>query len=170
MAVGEYVSVSSSRDTERALLEQERHELTHYPQEELKELAGLYEQRGLSRQTAIKVAQEMTIHDAFHAHATTELGIDPYNLTNPAHAAFASAISFLIGAVIPLIAIILPPASYRIPVAFVAVIIALILTGTISAKIGGANVLRAIARVVLGGVIAMAATYMIGKIFNVTGI
>lgn len=170
MAAGEYVSVSSSRDTEKALLKKEKYELEAYPSEELRELATIYEKKGLSKQTALAVAKELTAHDAFAAHVDAELHIDPNNLTNPWHAAFASAAAFLAGAVIPMIAVLLPPASVRIPFAFVAVILALIITGTVSAKIGGANVLRAVLRVVSGGALAMAITYGVGKLFNVSGL
>ncbi len=170
MAAGEYVSVSSSRDTEKALLKKEHYELQHYPKEELEELAIIYEKKGLSKQTAIQVAKELTHHDAFAAHVDAELHIDPHNLTNPWHAAFASAAAFLAGAVIPLIAVLLPDASVRVPFTFMAVILALVITGTVSAKIGGANVLRAILRVVSGGILAMAITYGVGKLFNVSGL
>jgi vacuolar iron transporter family protein len=170
MAAGEYVSVSSSRDTEKALLRKERYELEHYPEEELQELAGIYEKKGLSPETAKQAAKELTAKDAFAAHFDAELGIDPNHLANPWHAAFASASAFLIGAIIPLLAIILPPASLRLPVAFFSVILALAITGTVSAKIGGANILRAIFRVVTGGALAMIITYTVGKLFNVSGI
>jgi VIT1/CCC1 family predicted Fe2+/Mn2+ transporter len=170
MAAGEYVSVSSSRDTERALLQKEREELEKYPEEELEELAQIYEKKGLSRENALTVAQELTKNDAFAAHVDAELGIDPDNLTNPWHAALASAASFLIGASLPIVAILLPPEAYRIPITFVAVLIALVATGTISAKIGGANMQTAVLRVVAGGVLAMAVTYGIGQLFGVSGI
>lgn len=170
MAAGEYVSVSSSRDTEKALLKKERAELKLYPEEEFEELIQIYQKKGLSRQTAEKVAKELTEKDAYAAHVDAELGLDPKNLTNPWHAALASAASFLIGASLPLLAILLPPPSMRIPVAFISVIIALALTGTISAKIGDADIKRAVLRVVTGGAIAMAVTYSIGKIFMVQGI
>jgi VIT1/CCC1 family predicted Fe2+/Mn2+ transporter len=168
MAAGEYVSVSSSRDTEKALLEKERYELKNFPEEELKELAEIYEKKGLSKKTALVVAQELTDHDPIAAHFDAELGIDPDNLTNPWHAAYASAASFLVGAAIPLAAIILPPENVRIPVAFFSVIIALVITGTVSAKVGGANISKAVIRVVLGGALAMAVTYEIGRIFGVS--
>lgn len=170
MAAGEYVSVSSSRDTERALLEKEREELRDFPAQELSELAGIYEKRGLSKETAQKVADELTAHDTFAAHAEAELGIDPKNLTSPWQAAAASAASFLVGAVVPLMAILLPPASVRIPVAFISVLIALTVTGVVSARIGGAPVLKATLRVVAGGALAMAVTFGIGKLFNVSGV
>jgi VIT1/CCC1 family predicted Fe2+/Mn2+ transporter len=170
MAAGEYVSVSSSRDTEKALLDKERYELQHYPKQELMELAALYEKKGLSQKTAMIVANELTAHDPIAAHFDAELGIDPNNLTNPWHAALASSASFLVGAAIPLIAILLPPASMRVAVAFISVLIALVFTGTLSAKVGGADVIRATVRVVVGGALAMVVTYSIGKFFGVSGI
>ncbi len=170
MAAGEYVSVSSSRDTEKALLEKERFELKNYPKEELEELAHLYEKKGLSASTAHLVAKELTAHDAFAAHVDVELGIDPDNLTNPWHAAFASALSFLAGALIPLIAILLPAEALRIPITFISVVIALIITGVLSAKAGEANVLKAVIRVVIGGAVAMVVTYGIGRLVGVAGI
>ncbi len=168
MAAGEYVSVSSSRDTEKALLNKELDELRDHPVQELQELATIYEEKGLSKDTALLVAQELTKHDAFAAHVDAELGIDPGNLTNPWHAAFASALSFLVGASIPLFAILLPPDGLRVPVTFLSVLCALIITGALSAKAGGANMMRAIVRVVTGGAFAMAVTYGIGKLFGVS--
>lgn len=170
MAVGEYVSVSSQRDTERALLAKERHELATVPEAELAELATIYEAKGLSKATAFTVAAELTAHDAFAAHAEAELHIDPNQLTNPWHAAYASALAFLAGAIIPLIAIVAPPASLRIPVTFAAVLAALVITGSLSAHIGGANKMRATLRVVVGGALAMAITFGIGKAFGVVGL
>lgn len=170
MAAGEYVSVSSSRDTEKSLLEQEKYEIKNFPEEELKELAQIYEKKGLSKKTAKQVAEELSAKDVLAAHFDAELGIDPNNLTNPWHAAFASALAFLIGAIIPTLAILLPPENYRIPFAFVAIVVALVLNGVISAKISEASVSRAVLRVVTGGVLAMAVTYGIGRLFNVSGI
>lgn len=170
MAAGEYVSVSSSRDTERALLRKERYELKNHPEEELEELISIYHSKGLSKKTARIVAVELTKRDAFAAHVDAELGIDPHNLTNPWHAAFASAFSFLAGAIIPLVAILLPPEQLRIPFAFVSVIFSLILVGVLSAKVGGAQIKTAVIRVVFGGAIAMIVTYGIGRLFGVAGI
>lgn len=170
MASGEYVSVSSSRDTEEALLRKEQNELNVYPEQELAELADIYEKKGLSRQTALTVAKELTAKDPFKAHVDAELGIDPENLTNPWHAAFASAASFLVGAVIPLIAILLPPVNLRIPVAFISVIFALAISGILSASAGGAHIMKATARIVIGGIIAMAVTYSLGRLFGTNGI
>jgi VIT1/CCC1 family predicted Fe2+/Mn2+ transporter len=168
MAMGEYVSVSSQRDTEKALLDKERYELKHYADSELDELTGLYEKKGLKKETARTVAEELTAHDVFAAHVDAELGIDPTNLTNPVQAAFASAASFSVGAVIPLLAILLAPAATRITITFSAVLVALILTGYLSAKVSGAKPLRVILRTTLGGVIAMAITFGIGRLFDVS--
>ena len=170
MAVGEYVSVSSSRDIEKSLLAKERFEHAHYPEEELKELTQIYQDKGLSEKTAKIVAEELSAKDPVAAHFDAELRLDPENLTNPWHAAFASALSFLLGGLVPLIAISLPSQSLRVPFAFVAVAVALVLTGILSAKAGGANVLRAVARVAIGGILAMVVTYGIGHLFKVSGI
>jgi VIT1/CCC1 family predicted Fe2+/Mn2+ transporter len=170
MAVGEYVSVSSQRDTEKALIEKERRELETEPDKELEELTEIYEAKGLSRPTATIVAKELTAHDAFAAHLEAELHIDPANLTNPWHAAYASAASFFAGAVLPMVAITLPPPEWRIPVTFISVIIALAVTGSVSAHVGGANKTRAVIRVVIGGALAMAITFGIGKLFGVAAI
>jgi VIT1/CCC1 family predicted Fe2+/Mn2+ transporter len=169
MALGEYVSVSSQRDTERALLAKERIELTEDPEGELAELVGIYQAQGLPPELAEQVARELTAHDAFAAHARAELGIDPSELTNPWHAAGASAASFTVGALLPVLAILLP-AGVRIPVTFVVVLLALAMTGTISARIGGAPRNRAVARVVLGGALAMLVTFGIGQLVGAVGI
>lgn len=170
MAVGEYVSVSSQRDTEKALLKKERFELENYPAQELEELTTIYEKKGLSRKTAELIAKELTAKDAFSAHVEAELRIDPEELTNPWHAAFASAASFVAGAIVPLAAIALPPASVRIPITFAAVFLALAATGLLSARVSGAGTLRVTARVVIGGMFAMAITFVIGKIFGVAAL
>jgi VIT1/CCC1 family predicted Fe2+/Mn2+ transporter len=168
MAVGEYVSVSTQRDTERALLHKERQELKLQPDVELDELAALYEARGLSHETAHKVAQELTAHDSLAAHAEVELHINPEQLTNPWQAAMSSALSFTLGALLPFIAILLPPATVRIPVTVVAVLIALALTGWVAARLGGARPLRPTLRVLLGGALAMAVTFGIGHLVGAT--
>ncbi|WP_067540043.1 VIT1/CCC1 transporter family protein [Nocardia crassostreae] len=170
MAAGEYVSVSTQRDSERALLHKEKRELAEQPDFELAELAQIYQDKGLSPATARQVARELTAHDAFRAHAETELGLDPTELTNPWQAAISSAVSFTLGALLPLLAILLPPESWRIPVTFVAVLIALAITGSVSARLGGSNPRRAVLRVVIGGALAMAVTYGIGQLADVSGI
>jgi VIT1/CCC1 family predicted Fe2+/Mn2+ transporter len=164
MALGEYVSVSSQRDTERAMLAQERAELEQFPQQELDELTALYVAKGLSEATARTVAQELTAGDAFAAHADAELGLDPDALTNPWQAAGASAVAFTTGSLLPLIAIVLPPPAARVAVTFVVVVLALAVTGYISAKLGSAGVGRAILRLVGGGALAMAVTFGVGQL------
>lgn len=170
MAVGEYVSVSTQRDTERALLEKERIELMETPDEEFAELVVIYQKKGLKAETAQIVARELTDHDAFAAHVDAELRIDPNNLTDPWHAAYASAASFLCGALIPLIAVVLGPARYRIAITVISVVVALFITGALSASAGGSSRRKAIIRVVGGGIIAMIVTFAIGKLFGVVGI
>jgi VIT1/CCC1 family predicted Fe2+/Mn2+ transporter len=163
MALGEYVSVSTQRDSERAILEVERRELAEQPEQELAELAAIYEGKGLSPATAWRVAEELTEKDAFTAHAEAELGIDPSELTNPRHAAFSSALSFTLGALLPLLAII-TPVTIRIPVTVAAVLAALGITGALGALLGQAPVPRATVRVLLGGALAMAVTFGIGHL------
>lgn len=170
MAAGEYVSVSSQRDTEQALLQKEKTELKDEPENELAELVTLYQAKGLTAETAQQVAKELTKHDAFAAHAEAELHIDPENLTSPWHAAIASALSFVAGALIPLIAVLLATDSSRLIITGLAVVVALIITGVQSAKVSGANPLKATIRVVSGGVLAMIVTYGIGRLVGAAGI
>lgn len=170
MALGEYVSVSSQRDSQEALIEKERQELREDPEGELLELAGLYEQKGLSPATARLVADELTDHDALAAHLAVELNINELEVVNPWHAAFASAGAFAAGAVLPLLAILLMPAEIRIPVTFIAVLAALAITGAVSARVGGSSRRRAVARLVIGGALAMAFTYLVGTLLGTTGI
>lgn len=166
MALGEYVSVSSARDSERSQLADERRELAESPESECAELAGIYRSKGLSPETAMVVARELTERDAFAAHADAELGIDPDALTNPWHAAAASGLSFVLGALLPLAAILTVAPSVRVPVTFVVVLLALALTGTVSATIGGARRGRAVVRVVSGGALGMAITYIVGGLLG----
>ncbi len=166
MALGEYVSVSSQRDSESVLLAQERRELAETPEQELAELTALYRAKGLTAGTASVVAQELTAHDALGAHLAAELGIDPANLANPTQAALASAVSFTLGAVLPLASILLPPQQLRVPVTVVAVLIALALAGAVSARIGASRARPAVTRVVLGGAAGLALTYGIGHLLG----
>jgi VIT1/CCC1 family predicted Fe2+/Mn2+ transporter len=168
MALGEYVSVSSQRDSERALIAKEMGELRDMPDEELDELTQLYRDRGLTDATARQVAVELTAHDALSAHLEVELGIDQHDLVNPWHAAISSAIAFTLGAMLPLLAILLPPPEWRVPVTFVAVLLALALTGTISARLGGSSRSRAAIRLVIGGALALLATWLVGTLLGTT--
>ena len=133
MALGEYVSVFSQRDSERAEIKQEKRELADAPDAELTELTALYEAKGLSAATARTVATELTARGALAAHLDAELHIDPADIPSPVQAAGASALSFTLGALLPMLAIPLPPASLRVPVTFAAVLVALSLTGALSA-------------------------------------
>jgi VIT1/CCC1 family predicted Fe2+/Mn2+ transporter len=170
MASGEYVSVSTQRDTERALLAKEERELREMPEEELEELVQIYREKGLSDRLAREVAVELTERDAFAAHVDAELGIDPDDLTNPWHAALASAVAFTLGAVLPLLAVVLPGNSARVPVTFVAVVLALVATGLLSASLGDAVRRRAVWRNVAGGMLAMVVTYGVGQLVGGFGI
>ncbi|WP_035842085.1 VIT1/CCC1 transporter family protein [Kitasatospora azatica] len=170
MASGEYVSVSTQRDSERAALAQERRELAEQPAAELAELTGLFEDRGLTPEVAREVAEQLTARDALTAHARVELGIDPEQIVNPWHAAWASCVSFTVGALLPLLAIVLPPASLRIPVTVVAVLCALLLTGWTGARLGDSPVRPSMLRNVLGGGLAMAVTYAAGSLLGAAGV
>ncbi|MEU4625698.1 VIT family protein [Actinoplanes sp. NPDC023801] len=164
MALGEYVSVSSQRDTEKALLDKERRELAEFPDQELDELAALYEGKGLSPGTARQVAVELTAKDAFAAHADAELHLTPDDLTSPWQAAAASAVAFTAGSLLPLLAILVPPAGVRVVVTFAVVVAALAGTGYLSARLGGAHPARAVLRLVCGGALAMAVTFGVGAL------
>ncbi|MDQ6715199.1 MAG: VIT family protein [Actinomycetota bacterium] len=164
MGVGEYVSVSTQRDTERALLEKERRELAETPDEELAELTEIYRRKGIDAQLAHEVAVQLTAHDALGAHAEAELQIDPDNLTSPWHAAYASTLAFFSGALLPLLAVLFSSPSWRVPVIVVAVLLALVLTGWTSSRLGGMRPGRQIARNVVGGALALSVTYAIGSL------
>ncbi len=166
MAAGEYVSVSTQRDSERALLGKEERELRDDPQDELAELAGFYVERGLDDELALEVARQLTEKDALAAHAEVELGIDPDDLTSAWNAAFASLVSFTLGALLPLLTISLVGESARVWVTVAAVAVALVITGFSSARFGYAPPGRAVARNVAGGLFAMAATYAVGTLLG----
>ncbi|MFG2355579.1 VIT family protein [Streptomyces sp. NPDC048521] len=170
MAAGEYVSVSTQRDSEMAALAMERRELKEQPEAELEELTELLEARGLSRGVAREAAEQLTARDALRAHARVELGIDPDELANPWHAAWASFLAFTVGALLPLLAMVLPPAAWRLAVTVVSVLAALVLTGWSSARLGAANPERAVLRNVAGGALAMAVTYAAGSLLAAAGI
>jgi len=170
MALGEFVSVSSQRDSEASLIRRERQELEDNPEAELLELAELYQQRGLSAATAAAVARELTEHDAVAAHLEAELGINELELTNPWHAAISSALSFLAGSALPMIAILLGPEDLRIPLTFAASLLALGLTGGIGAYLGQSPILRPVMRVMGGGALALAISWGIGTALGVSGI
>ncbi|MGA8257938.1 MAG: VIT family protein [Nocardioides sp.] len=166
MAAGEYVSVSTQRDSEKALLEKERRELLEDPEDELAELAGIYVGKGLDEQLALEVARQLTDHDALAAHADVELGIDPDDLTSAWNAAFASMVSFTFGALLPLLTITLVPEAARVWVTVVAVAAALAATGYLSAALGYGPGGRAVVRNVMGGLFAMGVTYLVGSLLG----
>ena len=168
MALGEYVSVSSQRDSERALIAKERAELATMPYEELAELTQLYQDKGLSPQTARQVAEELTASDALAAHLEAELNIDQKDIVSPWRAAYASAVAFVVGGLLPILAIIVFPDAMRVPATFVAVLLALAITGATGAYLGGSPILRPTIRVVIGGAIALAATFLIGRLLGTT--
>jgi VIT1/CCC1 family predicted Fe2+/Mn2+ transporter len=170
MALGEYVSVSSQSDSQRHLIVKETQELRDEPEAEFAELVSLYRAKGLSEATAAKVAHELTEKDALRAHLDIELGIDPDEIVSPWHAAFASAIAFLLGAVLPMLSILLAPETIRVPLTFAVVLVALAVTGWVGAWIGGGSRLKASSRVVLGGALALAATFGLGSLLGVSGV
>jgi VIT1/CCC1 family predicted Fe2+/Mn2+ transporter len=170
MALGEYVSVSSQRDSEHAMIEKEMRELAEMPEQELEELAGIYQAKGLTPQTAKQVAIELTEHDALGAHLAAELNIDRTDVVSPWHAAFASAVAFLTGGILPLIAILVIQNGWRVPLTFVVVLVALAGTGALAAYIGGSSRPRAMIRVVIGGALALGATYAIGTLLGTSGV
>lgn len=170
MGLGEYVSVSSQSDSQKVLIEKERRELLEDPKAELAELVGLYRGKGLSAETAQKVAEELTERDALTAHLTAELNISEDDVVSAFHAAWVSAIAFTLGAALPLLAILLPPASIRVPVTFAAVIVALVILGITGARLGGSPLLRPTLRVVIGGVAALVVTFVIGSLLGTSGL
>jgi VIT1/CCC1 family predicted Fe2+/Mn2+ transporter len=166
MGLGEYVSVSSQRDSELALIAKEKQELIDEPEVELAELASIYEHKGLSHATAKKVAQELTDHDPIRAHLEAELNILEAHIVNPWAAAMSSMISFLAGALLPFLTVVFAAEQYRIPAVIVASIIALAGTGAAGAYLGGSSMAKSVIRVVIGGAIALAVTFAIGSLFN----
>lgn len=166
MAVGEYISVSTQRDAEKAYINKEKLELEADPAGELEELAMIYQQKGLTKETAHLVAVELSEKDVLAAHLEVEFGLSQDELTNAWHAAYASAISFTIGGLIPVLVITLTPSGIRVPLTFISVAIALIITGYVSAKLSNVSTRKAMIRVLLGGMLAMIATYAVGYLFG----
>ena len=166
MGLGEYVSVSSQRDSERALIDKEKRELIEQPEVELAELQTIYEHKGLSPVTAKQVAKELTAHDPIRAHLEAELNILEAHIVNPWHAAFSSTGSFLVGALLPFMTVLFAAEQFRIPATIVASIIALAGTGAAGAYLGGSSMMKSVIRVVIGGSAALAVTFAIGSLFN----
>jgi len=167
MAAGEYVSVSSQSDIEKADLERERQELKNQPLHEHAELSAIYIERGLDPQTASEVARQLMAHDALGAHARDELGISDISTSRPIQAALSSASSFTLGALMPLLIVLIMPLSMLMWTITLSSLICLGLLGALSAYIGGASILIAAARVSFWGALAMALTTLIGSIFGV---
>jgi vacuolar iron transporter family protein len=167
MAAGEYVSVSSQTDTEKADIEREAQELKEMPEEELHVLAYIYEQRGLKKETAMLVAKELTAHDALAAHVRDELGINEQNQANPIQAAGASGLAFTAGGILPLLVALFSPISYMTYALYFSSIVSLIVLGIISAKTGGASITKAVLRIVFWGSLAMGITALVGHLFGV---
>ncbi len=168
MAVGEYVSVSSQSDAEKAFIDEEKNQLAMDPAGELDELKREYMKHGLSEKTAKQVAKELTDKNPLRAHLRMHFNIDPDDINNPMHAAIASLLAFTVGGLVPFLAIVLAPESWRIPATVIAVFVALVLTGYLSATVGGASRMRAVLRVIAGGLAAMAVTYYVGVLFGTT--
>lgn len=164
MAAGEYVSVSSQRDAERADIEREKRELATVPEREIEELAAIYVDRGLEPELARTVAEHLQAHDPLGAHLRDELGLVEEELADPVQAAAVSSVSFAMGAALPVLVVALAPASVRVWAVVLATVLFLGVTGWVGARIGGASGRRAAVRVVVGGGIAMAVTALIGKL------
>ncbi len=167
MAAGEYVSVSSQTDIEKADIEREKQELASMPDEELKILAEIYERRGLKKETALLVAKELTEADALAAHVRDELGINELSQANPTQAALASGAAFTAGGVLPLLVTIFAPVKNMEYFLYGFTIVSLVILGAISAKTGGSSVLKAVARIVIWGTVAMGLSALVGYIFGV---
>jgi VIT1/CCC1 family predicted Fe2+/Mn2+ transporter len=168
MAAGEYVSVSSQSDLERADLDRERKELEETPEEELIELAKIYEKRGLSPDLSLKVAQQLTDHNALEAHARDELGINEITTAKPLQAAIASGLAFIFGGILPVLASLFVPLSQMVLLQYILALTFLVILGAVSAKAGGSSIPKAIIRVVFWGTVAMGITAYIGHLFGVS--
>jgi VIT1/CCC1 family predicted Fe2+/Mn2+ transporter len=168
MAVGEYVSVSSQRDAERADIAREKQELAGQPRAELRELATIYVKRGLDEDLAMKVAEQLSAHDRLGAHMRDELGIEQAALARPLQAAWISAASFASFAVIPIAALLVSPAALRIPMIAALSLVSLAALGALGGHLGGAPMAGASLRVTLGGALAMAVTAAIGRLLGIS--
>lgn len=168
MALGEYVSVSAQRDSEKMLIAKEKMELKEFPEHEHKELAGILASYGMSAETADKAAKEIEAGDVLGAHLRLELGIDSEDLTNPWHAAFWSALSFLLGALVPMLAATFAPNATAAIIVAVTTIVMLALTGFVSGKLAETNPMRSALRLVIGGALGLAVTYGVGSLFGVS--
>ncbi len=166
MAVGEYLSVSSQRDAERADIDREEEELATSPQAELNELATIYVKRGLDKELSIRVAEQLSAHDSLGAHLRDELGIDPQALAQPRQAAWISAISFSTFASLPILALVVSPERWHIAAIAAVSLLSLAALGALGAYLGGARMVAAAVRVTLGGSLAMAITAVVGRLLG----
>jgi VIT1/CCC1 family predicted Fe2+/Mn2+ transporter len=167
MAAGEYVSVSSQTDLEKSDLEREKAELRDFPEEELIELAEIYAERGLEKDLALKVAEQLTSHNALEAHARDELGINDMTQAKPLQAALASGAAFIFGGILPVIAALLVPLNQMILLQYLLAMAFLVILGTFAAKAGGSSIKKAIIRITFWGTVAMGITAYIGHLFGV---
>ncbi len=168
MAAGEYISVSSQADLEKADIERERRALAETPRQEFEELVEIYRQRGLTQETACQVASELTAHDPLEAHLRDEVGLVDEHRAQPFHAAIASGVTFSVAAALPLITALLAPPAALVTALAITAIIALALLGALGAKAGAAPIMPAVLRVVGWGIAAMALTALIGSLFGVS--
>ncbi|MDP5044680.1 MAG: VIT family protein [Leeuwenhoekiella sp.] len=168
MAAGEYVSVSSQSDIEKADLEREKNELETMPNEELHELKRIYIARGLTEATALEVAKQLTAHNALEAHARDELGMHEITQAKPLQAAFSSGAAFTVGGGLPVLVAFVAPVAYMGYIQYASALLFLIVLGAVAAKTGGSSMLAAILRITLWGTLAMVATAIIGYLFNTT--
>lgn len=167
MAAGEYVSVSSQSDIEKADIEREKQELKEMPENELKILGEIYERRGLKKETAMQVAKELTEVDALGTHTREELGINEVSQAKPLQAAFASAAAFIAGGLLPLVVTIFAPVKNMENFLYAVTIVSLIILGAVSGKSGGTVIMKPIIRIVVWGIIAMASSTLVGYLFSV---
>lgn len=167
MAAGEYVSVSSQTDIEKADIEREKQELEKMPEAELKIIAQIYEKRGLKKETALQVAKEFTESDALGTHIRDELGINEISQANPIQAAFASGAAFTVGGLLPLLVTLFAPIARMEYFLYGFTILSLIILGAVSAKTGGSSISKAVIRIVIWGTIAMGLSALVGYIFGV---
>jgi VIT1/CCC1 family predicted Fe2+/Mn2+ transporter len=170
MAAGEYVSVSSQADVERADLEQERRELAAHPSAERAELAAIYVRRGLTPELAGRVADQLSAHDALAAHARDELGITGATRARPIQAALASAAAFAVGGAAPVALVLLLPVRVLVPAISGSTLVLLALLGVVAARLAGASAVRGAVRVTFWGAVAMALTGLVGRLFGTTGV
>lgn len=166
MAAGEYVSVSSQADTEAADLARERHELATMPEAELRELAGIYQARGLTPELAMQVAEQLTAHDALGAHARDELGLSEITAARPLQAAWSSAVAFAVGAALPVLVVTVAPEAWSSRLVIASALVLLVVLGAVAARVGGADARKGALRVAFWGALAMASSALVGRLFG----